>query len=263
MLTILLVGCAGETPSPTDTGTISATSPPLWSAEEATAQVQAWDEVVLPTAADAVAAYLYALSNGDDSCPGSDTQLTESVLYGCTAESGWRYAGVASYGGDEDGYWLGGDFELWDPDGQTYSAGGGLSHQVTEMETALVWVMEIGGTWVWPAAEGWLGEGTSAVYQIVGGREETVELEITGGVTLAGQSVDFLLAWSELGCWEQPTGEVKVRDEAGAWYRLVLEDCTGCGSIIYGTGEVLGEGCVSLTNLRDFALSAETLPVVK
>jgi len=252
-LPLMALGCAspdpksggGEPPSdmlPLPELAAEPVSPSL-SASEVGAQLSA-ALAVPPHAAEVNAAYRMLLAQGDDICPGSELHLTDEVLHGCEAASGYSYAGVSHWfedpiDGPIEGVATGvaGDFWITTPSGHLFEAGG---HSV-EVSGDGLRVDELAGSWLWEDGPDWLAEGYSGSLTIEHVGE--VMLRVNGAATLLGISWsahDLVLAER---CDHGPTGSLGLRDPGGGWYELTFEDCAPCTQVRFGDTD-LGETCV-------------------
>jgi hypothetical protein len=191
------------------------------------------------------------MSEGDEICPGSETQLTDAVLYGCEAESGVWFAGVAEYIYSEDTEsgtyteYLTGDFLMEEVDGTLFEAGGRIARYRYETESGLEYEAQLFGSWILTPSQTWLDPLNSLFLSLALSAAGTLVAEGAWG---RGNDALYLehLTWDGL-CEGHPVGLISVREPAGIWYTLALEDpCTGCGQMIWGDGVQLGEACVEL-----------------
>ena len=269
----LLAACAA--PSGADSGeettlagTDSGTTPdepdlfepsPSWGATEVEAALNEAFALGLPTLFVARDAYLDLMSQGDEACPGDPEQLTDSVIYGCEAASGYTYTGVSSYyrwEGEEaaelglDRYEeLAGDFAIVDPSGPSMRVGGGCSWSVgSALESPRAWSLIFAGSWVDEGSEAWLGAGASAWLEIEGsGTEADLSFEASGGLGL-GQVDLYLPGLVYNPDCDAPEGEISVRGTDTWWYTLALQPCEPCGEVRFQDGSPLGTACPDLSS---------------
>jgi len=261
-LTILaLVGCAspsggGKSSPVVDTGgpalpeVEASTATPSWTAEDVGARLS--DALsVPPLGGDALFAYLDLMSRGDEECPGNVHHITDTWLHGCTASTGYSYAGVSEYFEDPVGepfpatvYGVAGDFWIITPEGSLFEAGG---HAVEVAGDAL-WVSEVAGSWLWEDGPGWLASGFSGT--LVLEKVEGIHARVHGAAQVQGTSwsANELILGPSCGLLPM-SGRLGLRDPSGGWYTLPLERCDPCGTVSF-EGEVLGEACVDFTGLH-------------
>ncbi len=210
--------------------------------------------------------YLAMMAMGDADCPGSTTNITQDFVLGCTAASGYYYSGVCMYGvieaqdgaGNRTSIWgLGGDFELADPDGAYFAAGGGVTWEGrTAPDGSQTFTSNIRGTWQDEAQANWLGDGLSCLVDIYGGQTAAGAHYVTvdGGIAVGDVDLYFdALTWDWSGaCAGAPTGELRFRDTRGYWYAWNLgDDCDPCGEVVFHDAVSLGELCLDLTPIGE------------
>lgn len=268
---LALGACTGETTStdPADPQDTGAWEPPeheqveaRYSPEEVLATLDAHVAAGLPSPHVSKALYLEFMAEGDETCPADDSQLddTKVPLSGCWSESGYGYAGIAVLLENSDeavyGYQLFGDFQLTDPDGEVFEAGGVTGFQAQVDESSRTALVELTGSWVYPPSPHWLGEGYSGTLKIAAreGSGEDRRLNVSGG----WQRPDSALYTPELlldstVCPEAaPTGTVQLRDPSGGWWTVDFGDaCSGCGTLAWADGTEHGEVCPTLSPLLD------------
>lgn len=269
-LAAMLTGCSAPTCAPgfvleddgycepadgvRDTGAASGDEAAQWTFDEAVAAIDAVFAMGFYGPVELKAAYLDLMQHGDDYCPGSDVEIYDTFVTGCVAESGYYYAGVSVYAseewpGENSSAWsFGGDFEILDPSGNQMLVGGHTFGLYEDIIPEMIGG-DITGSWSLSGAEGWLGEGISAMLLIDGVVGQS--LSLTGGLGVGATAMYFPeLSWSYPSCWDSPVGELQVRDPAGHWFSLVLnEDCTGCGEMTYIADGTTQEVCVALSGL--------------
>ena len=239
---------------------IESTSP-VWSFSDATAAIEGVFEVPFSGPVELRAAYLEQMSFGDESCPGSDIEISDSFVTGCTASTGYYFAGVAIYEtqySKEENFqmWaIGGDFEIKAPTGEQMLVGG---HSVrVEGVQNNFFNGDITGSWSLDGAGGWLGEGISAM--LILDSMSYNELTIYGGLTVGSTALYFPhLHWESLEC--SPSGEIQVRDQAGHWFDLFLaDDCSGCGTMTYDAHGMSEEVCIDFNDIGQTIYNSMTL----
>lgn len=205
---------------------------PIWTADEVVAQLDAAVQE-LPDAEAVVDEYLELLSQGDPECPGSDTHIDSAVLglEGCTASTGYSYAGEASIvdgsWGDGQSLTLGADCVITGPSGELFEAGG----YATTESTGNGWYQLVQGTFT--------TEGTTWSAGL-----ELTEGSVRGGWSRDGLAVVFDDVTLGDGC---AGGALELAQAGEGWYRLVL-GCDGCGAVAWGDTHV-GTGCLDLDAL--------------
>ncbi len=209
------------------------------------------------------AVYAEALSQRDSTCPpmenaeNSDWFGVWSTLAGesCTSESGYVYFGLALASLDlveEDGsegleFGLLASFSITDPDGEIFIGGGsGTQSWYVDADGGISWHTNLGGTFSYPPAGGWIGGGVESSIFFSGTRDgDHDQAEFIGGIGYPDADISFddLTYDSE----REPhlLGAVRVRDDSGYWYRLELHE-TDCGTLIWQEQEV-GDYCAPLT----------------
>ncbi len=207
--------------------------------------------------------YLGVLSNGDRGCPGHETYIDDTHLYGCTAGSGWFYSGVSEYhqrSDTESGvYWEGievlGDLLFRSPAGGEFEVGGHAlwrfwrdeSFSVTRITT------EHSGSWRWEEHDSWLAHTVSGLYQLDLQRDAGGDAVVTVDGALRVFDTDFAFedfVLSEACGWE-PSGVVSLRDPSGVWSRMDFGDaCAPCAEARFGEAS-LGEACLDTSGIVD------------
>ena len=254
-ISVMLTGCAGEpdcAPGFVPAETAGYCDPaedtgPVWTFDDAVAAIDGVFAMDFTGPVELRAAYLERMSHGDDDCPGSDVEISDSFVTGCTASSGYYFAGVSVYethewdGENSDVWSFGGDFEIQAPDGTQMLVGGHTFGLYEDLQSD-AFGGDITGSWSEAGAPGWLGQGISAMLLLDG--VPSTSLTLSGGLAVGSTALFFPeLHWSSLDC--PPAGEVQVRDEAGHWFALTLtDDCTGCGTMRYASQDSTADVCV-------------------
>ena len=261
----LLLACQPDPvpvePTP-DTSTVSDTVPEVaveipaatLSAEEVVDAIESTFDAGMPSPLLPRKAYLEAFSGRDDNCPGGAGYNLSGAFQGCTADTGWLYAGVAEYSGSVDPDELR-DFDLLadcymvDPDGNWFVAGGELLFEHNGNQHGGSMLAELSGTFSYAGAGGWMApEGAGAVIAMEAQWTETGWSLILDGVATDGTNsvrLEALTANSGL-CGGVPVGAYGLRGEGGYWYEVAADEC-GCGMVTYADGSELGEACVDLS----------------
>ncbi len=232
-----------------DSGEVEA--PPLTAAEVG-ARLEAFFAAGVIDPEVIRAAYLEAMSHGDvDGCPGDALQLGEGVpALGCTSEDGYLFMGLSTYIDDGDSGWLlSGEFEIIDPEGRSFGAGGSAIRTYVEKDGRWFSKSSVGGSWQQEGGEGFLGEGFSGYLDYVGDSDDSWWVRSVIGAGSVGGDLSTYLPLSTAGsefCTEHFAGLAQIRDALGRWYELELVDCSGCGQVSL-EGVALGEVCVDLS----------------
>lgn len=233
----LLAACAGPAGDP------ETVAPPLgltptWTAEEALATLQHTLDQALPDPDLARDTYVSLVEVGQDAdCPGS-MNFNGTDPQGCVSESGYLYAGLSGFEETPGEHWsLTGDFEIHTPDGRAFHGGGVITHgrHADGFRVELQW------TWLFDGSEGWLDPGLSGTWSVQTSQQGAV---LVGGITVEGVALYFEEVVLSASTEPALSGTLAVRDPAGAWWQLPLED-DGCGSVRFA-GEQAAEGCVDL-----------------
>jgi len=230
--------------------TSSGAEPSLTPTEVAQRIGLAWSTP--PDPGEVVSTYESLMRMGDAECPGNEFNITDQWLYGCTATTGYSYAGVselfydtvASRGVSGELAGVAGDFWIDAVSGATLEGGG---HAVVIRETGL-WVSDIAGSWKWDEGTPWLANGFSGSLTIE--FVENLMITLQGAANISGTHVaaqGFTLAAP---CDYGPSGQLSLRDPGGGWYTMDFVGCEPCTDVFF-EGEHLGEACVDLSGLVD------------
>ena len=133
-------------------------------------------------------------------------------------------------------------FELTDASGSTFTGGGGFILARGPIESGISWSAQIGGTYRYPAAGGWFGEGIEAGLYLDGLLGIRNVLTIDGGIGWSGVDLYFhemTLILTPVNCTLE--GTLSVRDDDGYWYDMTF-DCGNCARLMWGDQD-LGEVC--------------------
>ena len=204
----------------------------------------------LPDPEEAIATYLALMTQGDDTCPGSEHIITDTWLYGCDATTGYSYAGVSDWleGTFEQGgqvlelNGVAGDFRIDHPDGHRLDVGG---HAVA-LSNPNMWIGELVGSWQFGQGSPWLVHGYSGhlVVEVIADTMSRVRGAINvNGTHLAAR--DLVLV---AGCGYGPVGGLSLRDANGGWYRMDFTECNNCATVQF-EGTDIGEACVDFEPL--------------
>lgn len=262
----LLLACQPDpAPAPpTDTSSTEAAEPapevvveipaPALSAEAVAESIEAVFVSGMPSPLLPRRTYLESFDGRDSDCPGGGGYNLPGAFQGCTAESGWLYAGVAEYDGSIEldevrDFSLLADCYMVDPDGNWFVAGGELLLEHSGDANGGSMIAELSGTYSFAPAGGWMApEGAGAVLSQTAhwdqfGWQLTVDGVVTDGT--ASVRLEALSAGSGE-CDGAPVGTYGLRGEGGYWYTLAGEEC-GCGMVTWADGSQLGEACVDLS----------------
>lgn len=258
-------------PQPTETGSpepdtgmptveIDPPAPSLDAASVATS-IAAALSLGIPEPLTARRAYIDALAHRDAFCPGGGDLSIIGEWAGCTAESGWQFAGYTEYTGSTspeavDDFHLLADFRFLDPAGHRFVGGGELDLVLSTDGGDRSWTSQVSGTFSYAEAPGWMSpEGASATLQTTGSwAGSTWALSLDGAATDGVHALHLqAVTASNETCDSQASGVISLRDTSGYWHTLSL-DC-GCGEVRYANTTDLGEACVDISAvLADLAL---------
>jgi len=208
------------------------------------------------------AAYLSIFEHRDAECPGGQGTNLPGRFEGCTADSGWLFAGLAEYTGPREpevieDFHLLADFNVRDADGNWFIGGGELELVIDRSSDTVSWTGSVSGTWSWPAWTGWMRPtGAGGVTTVTIERTDAAwTAQVDGSMTDGTHAVYVSgLRATSTACDGAPTGTLELRDPSGYWYRL--EASCGCGPVSWADGSVLGEACVEV----DLAPLADRVP---
>ena len=208
--------------------------------------------------------YLTLLQGADSDCP--NRQGNSFGHQDCVSDSGYHFYGLAFYGDGtdvwgEDGYHceMQASFELTNPGGETFIAGGGFGYEGVRGENGSTsWMAFIQGTFSFIGSEGWLKEGASAGLAVYGSHEQSEwEMELLGGVG----NEDYYLFFENVVVASSPcghhTGSIGLRDINGGWYWWEKsESCDDCGDLRFND-ESMGTLCLDMS--EQFAIYSDVL----
>jgi hypothetical protein len=269
LLSVMFAGCTAR--GEDDTAPVDSGDPDLaWTYEGATAEPE-WAAADVETA---MAEALYApfpvpmgvldtfedvVGEGDSVCPGEE--LTFEKILGCTASTGWWFAGIAGYGAtdqvtgktpfiQDDLY---ADMQAMAPDGTRFAMGGSLFQHLAEDGSGLrsfagflegIFIYTDGSLYD-PAVDALLD------YTAQERAEAPTEIGLDGAISFSGYTLQFddVTLHGET-CPDGATGTIGIRDETEHWYRVAFGDsCTGCGTVTFNDQEEIGEACVAVDRL--------------
>ena len=171
---------------------------------------------------------------------------------GCTAASGWLYAGLAEYSGPPephviDDFHLLGDFNVRDAQGRWFIGGGELELDIERAAGRVAWVGDLSGTWSYAGGAPWMQpDGAGGVVRVAVERVDPAwSVAVHGGFTDGTHAVYLsdLQAHRDR-CDGAVSGTLSLRGDAGHWYHL--EATCGCGHVTWADTTPLGEACVDL-----------------
>jgi len=215
--------------------------------------------------------YMEMLSHGDETCPGHETYIDDTWLYGCTADSGYWFAGVSEYWlrsqtletAEIESWVIAGDFEFRDPQGHSLAVGGGITAKYwRELDSPSTgYFTQIQGTWIREGGGGWLEEGVSGSIETTMTHSETDdEIWLSGAVGFSGIQLYTSQLQTARSCDWGLTGALSVRDPSGAWHEIVFgHECGRCGMASF-QGEPIGEVCPDLSGMVDTLLPRLVAP---
>ena len=217
------LACAA--PEPADSGEPAVAWEPTefapveaeWSVDEAVAVIEAVAAEPAVDVEDLADTWLALLAAGDSDCPGSDTQLQLPSLTGCTASTGYRYTGQATFTEMETGAWLlSGDFTVEGPDGRVFYGGGAAN----DGASGTGWSSNVHGSFGWEGDTGWLGDGISGWWDGAGGDDGAPWVELDGGLTWGSDTFWFTTLRREPSTCDGLTGTLALRDPSGGWWKI-------------------------------------------
>jgi hypothetical protein len=231
---------------------------PEWTADEAAAALDAALADPFPMPQAVFQAYTAVLGQGDEGCPGPE--LTFEAILGCTAESGWWYAGIAGYdqsngeGGNDamlrDSLYA--DMQALSPTGQRFAVGGAVFQHLWDapdgVRTYVGWLEGIfiytNGSMMDPAIDALIR------YDVREEADGRRVVTIDGAVGHLGHHLEFdEVVMGGDTCPDGAVGRVAIRDETDHWYAIDLgEHCDGSGEVTFNGNTSLG--VAQVTELR-------------
>lgn len=207
----------------------------------------------LPTFPLLARTFTALMAQGDEVCTPSEVAFELLMAGGCRAASGVVFSGAGGgvAGWNETGeayrYQLRADFVITDVEGYSFEVGGDTQASVGVADGALTLSQELLGSFRYPPAGLWLGEGTSGAAWIEARVEDdgAVVAQVDGGYDLGGAAVYFDALAVGGACGTAPTGGIRLRDDAGYWYVFTYgAECDTCGEVVYAGDVTLGRACV-------------------
>ncbi|MCP4807603.1 MAG: hypothetical protein GY913_10245 [Proteobacteria bacterium] len=268
---LLLLACSDEEPTrerpdltPVDDTPWTAEPPsPTWSAAQVEAVLQAAIDGGVPEPIAIRDAYLGLFDDhADGVCPSGTDYSLPGDYQACTTEDGAVFYGHAEYepvdNTHERGFYLLGDCYIIDPDGDRFEGAGEL--QVTIFEEGDWTIVEsmVMGTWGYPAAGGFLEQDNASAMFIIASTEASgSDLYLDGTMGNADAALSFELLVDTRPCDHQLTGTVSVREPSGYWHTITfVQDCDGCGDVVFADDQELGQICVDPTPLVEGPMAA-------
>ncbi len=241
---------SGEPATDTDSGAPAYQVPePTWSAEEVQIELDALLGLGVPDAGTIFAAWRSMFAGADPGCPGGDGYDVTSTASGCVSETGWLYAGQATYSEflTEAGRStvLGSDAYIISPDSGTMIGGGTVGLSLISEGGEDGWWMEMLGSFGLDSSPSpWLSQTPSLAMYFTGHVESgATSLTMLGGWSLGGRAV-YLDVDLDSGC-AGLSGTVQLWDPSGPWHVLAL-DCGSCGQLTYAGELEAAEICLDL-----------------
>jgi len=211
---------------------------PVWDLSQATEAIQQTLLLGIPEPRTILLAYQQLLDQeGSDTCPGPEYTFTQP-FEGCISETGYQFAGNASYQSMEgNGFLLHGDCTITSPEGIVFQCGGQISWFYSSSGPVQA---ESTGTWGAANLDGWLGEIPGMALWVDG---DAQGMQMDGGYTLGQTALYFDTFYSTASCIT--SGSIRIRDSAGVWYSLDFADtCDGCGTLYQG--ENSAPACINI-----------------
>lgn len=276
---LLLGGCTGSAPCPEDSCSDDAepgAGNPLFDVQVPTTLERPLEEVLalledrlalgLPTPLRVREVYRDLMNQRewdtvlDLPCPTFEDQTSDTWIgvwqSDCDTTTGYHFYGVANYfeigESDESDETTAlfelamlSSFEISDPEGLTLIGGGTMGLEREHAAGTVTLVANIGGTYRYPGASGWIGAGAdtslTVAAEVVDGQGT---LTLSGGVGYEGLDVDFRATEFPVGgCDMLPGGLVRVRDPSGYWLEMTFADCDPCAVTVFNDVEQ-GSACI-------------------
>ena len=226
-------------------------SSPEWGLEELEDRLLPLLSQGLPSVLDVRNSYAVFLAQREGDCPDllDDSSWTGNWEADCTTGGGYAFKGTGNlvelYDHEEGrSYDLGmqASFEMEDPGGGRFVAGGISSYGHGDEGEDSVWEQELGGSFSYSGAEGWLADGMEASLHVSASvRDGRERLEATGGLGYPGLDMHFEgLKLNAYRC-SSPEGGFRLRDPSGYWFTMEW-DCSDCARVSW-RGEDHGELC--------------------
>ena len=84
----------------------------------------------------------------------------------------------------------------------------------------------------------------ASIFYAVESVEGGFDIRMDGGVGYDQLQVSFSeMHFNADECGGLPQGVFRIRDDTGYWYKMTLDDCTGCAEVSW-RGEIQGDMCV-------------------
>ncbi len=264
--TVCVGGTSAATTATTAAATTSGTNP-FWDVPAPADPSRAADESIalaldalnagMPNAFDLRNTYRDFMIVSETMCPTRENKNAETWTgvwnSDCETSDGYHFYGTAIYDemSSKDGASLAvamvASFELTDPDNQTFIGGGGFSLERSVIDGVTNIHSSIGGTYSYPPAAGWLGDGIEASLFTVGETtSDSTLVEFDGGVGYDTVDIYLTDVWIDSAvCGGAIQGAINIRDPTGYWLTLEFSDCSGCARLLWNAedrGEVCPDG---------------------
>jgi hypothetical protein len=229
--------------------------PAVWSAEQTETALAAVLSLGIPEPMTVFSDWQSMFGGVDPGCPGGELYGISSTASGCVSESGWLYAGMASYSEFtaeiERAEVLSVDGYIIAPDDRTFIGGGTVGMMRINDADSSAWIIEMEGSFgLSSSASPWLSQLPSlALFGEGGFRGDHRQLSLLGGWQVDGQAI-YLDIGLDSDC-EGLTGQVQLRDPSGLWHSVELE-CAACGPVSYADGPASAEICIDMAPIEVF-----------
>ena len=246
---------------------------PQWNVEQAQIAFAEMSHGVLPAVPVIREEFFSLLSQGDENCPGSTTQLSPDILHGCTSTTGYHYNGLSSWmtvfeliemedipmDVEPEGGWLiTGDMEIVTPEGLVWQAGGHVALTLWPDDNNYPVVRgELQGSWKWEGGEDWLAQTFSGLFYYwvfaLGGEHEVL---LEGASTIGGLSLMFGDVAIHESCPSSFSGTIGIRDPSGIWHYADGDNaCEPCVEHRVGDQPTGEEICLDVAPLYEHVMA--------
>ncbi|GEM_PF-5745257 len=259
---LALSGCTASSVQDSAAPASDALAPPdltlEWTADELVGSLDRLFEYGLPESVSLSEIYLELMAHGDGyvgGCPTDPLVLTDDVVEGCTAASGWFYAGISTWeelSEEEEGVGWGftGDFRIISPDQEVYTVAGNVHALAPREDPENEWSVAMHGSWHSTWHGGWLERGLSASVEYFRREDQMTLVGVMQADDVAVEFVDVILEQDLDTCGGIREAQVAIRDPSGLWVDWQTS-CSPCGPVSLDD-EVLAESvCLDVTGLFD------------